>query len=317
MTICLTGGVVKSARTGCDPVHGDKMTKTGKQRPLDAALLERLHLPADAHKRLRLLRGTIATSDAISRTVFGKPFFALREIEALLDRLGGMSGPTLVETLLQQNGGSRIVSHGLEHVPVRGPALIAATHPTGMFDFISHAGALAPHRPDLKVVANRETERFLGPEMMIAVDIDNQNRATSARATHIAMKEHLEQGGALLIFGSGRVSNRKSGQLVEPDWRNGTSHLSKTCDTPVIPAALNARNSSYYYRLRWLAQVLSGGDDNVGAMVGSLRYPAELLDQLGGEYEVYYGAPLAPGTEAGVLKSHAEALVPGLYRTAA
>ena len=284
------------------------MSKTGTQRPLDAALLERLHLPADANRRLRLLRGAIATCDAISRLAFGNPFFALREIETLLERLDGASGPALIEILLAQNGGSRIVPHGLEHIPAQGPVLIAATHPTGMFDFISHAGALARHRRDLKVVANRETERFLGPEMMIAVDIDQKNRATSARATHLAMKEHLEQDGALLIFGSGRVSNRQNGRLVEPAWRNGTSHLSKTCGTPVIPAALNARNSSYYYRLRRVAQFLSGGDDNIGAMVGSLRYPAELLGQLGGEYEVHYGAPLAPGTEAGVLKSHAEGL---------
>ena len=289
------------------------MSKTGTQRPLDAALLERLHLPADARKRFRLLRGVLASSDTVSRLAFGKPFFALREIEALLDRLKGVKGPALIQTLLEQNGGSRIVPHGLENVPRHGPALIAATHPTGMFDFISHAGALAKHRPDLKVVANRESERFLGADVMIPVDIDNQNRATSARATHLAMKDHLEWDGAILIFGSGRVSNRKSGQLIEPVWRNGTSHLSKICGTPVIPAALDARNSSYYYRLRRLAQFLSGGDDNVGAMVGSLRYPAELLDQLGGSYEVHYGAPLAPGTKAEVLQSHAEGLVPGLY----
>jgi len=289
------------------------MDDTGKERPLDAALRERLHFSADAHMRLRLVRGGISTIDATSRTLFGKPFFALREIEKLLEQIDGVTGLQLVKKLLSQSGGTRIRAFGIKNVPETGPALIAGTHPTGIFDFLSHAGALVELRPDLKVVANRETERFLGSEMMIPVDIDKRNRATSARATHQAMKEHLQQGGALLIFGSGRVSNRRSGRLFEPDWRNGTSHLSKICELPVIPAALNAVNSRYYYRLRGAAQFLSGGDDNVGAMVGSLRYAAELLDQLGGYYEVHYGAPMAPGTAAGVLKSRAEGLVPGLY----
>jgi hypothetical protein len=289
------------------------MNDTSKERPLDAALRERLHFSADARTRLRLVRGGISTIDATSRTLFGKPFFALREIENLLDQIDGVTGLQLVKKLLSQGGGTRIRAYGIEYVPETGPALIAATHPTGIFDFLSHAGALLELRSDLKVVANRETERFLGPEMMIPVDIDKRNRATSARATHFAMKEHLQQGGALLIFGSGRVSNRRSGRLFEPDWRNGPSHLSKVCDLPVIPAALNAVNSRYYYRLRGAAQFLSGGDDNVGAMVGSLRYPAELLDQLGGDYEVHYGEPMAPGTAAEVLQSRAEGLVPGLY----
>lgn len=289
------------------------MNDTSKERPLDAALRERLHFSADARTRLRLVRGGISTIDATSRTLFGKPFFALREIENLLDQIDGVTGLQLVKKLLSQGGGTRIRAYGIENVPETGPALIAATHPTGIFDFLSHAGALLELRSDLKVVANRETERFLGPEMMIPVDIDKRNRATSARATRLAMKEHLQQGGALLIFGSGRVSNRRSGRLFEPDWRNGPSHLSKVCDLPVIPAALNAVNSRYYYRLRGAAQFLSGGDDNVGAMVGSLRYPAELLDQLGGEYEVHYGEPMAPGTAAEVLQSRAEGLVPGLY----
>ena len=291
------------------------MTDTCKERPLDAALRARLHLAAGSQMRLRLLRSGLSAVDATSRLVIGKPFFALREIEKLLEQIDGITGLQLVEDLLKQSGGTRIRARGIENVPTSGPALIAATHPTGMFDFISHAGALAKQRPDLKVVANREAERFLGTGMMIPVDVDRRNRATSARATHLAMKEHLKQGGALLIFGSGRVSNRQSGHLVEPIWRNGTSHLSRTCNIPIIPAALNAKNSSYYYRLRGAAQFLSGGDDNVGAMVGSLRYPAELLDQLGGEYDVHYGEPLAPGTRAEVLKSHAEGLVPGLYAT--
>ena len=126
------------------------------------------------------------------------------------------------------------------------------------------------------------------------------------------MKNHLENGGALLIFGSGRVPGRKDGRLVEPEWCNGTSRISQHCQAPIVPAALNAMNSRYYYRIRALAQFLSR-DDNVGAMVASLRYASELLEKLGGRFEVFYGAPLQPGTAPHLLKSSAERLVPNLY----
>lgn len=284
-----------------------------RNRPLDASLRERLHLKSDSVISLCLLRAVLQSSDALSTLLTRKPFFALREGEDLLEKLDGLQGVDLVNAVLRENGGTRITAHGLAHIPKTGPVIIAAAHPTGMFDFLAHAGILLKHRPDLKVVANQEVERFLGADIMIPVQIDKQNRATSATRTHRAMLDHMKTGGALFIFGSGRVPNQKDGQLFEPAWRSGASRLSETSNAPVIPAALNSQNSDYYYRIRALAQTISGGNDNFGAMIGSLRYLAEFLSKLGGQYEVSYGPPLPPGTDAQTLQSAAESLVPGLY----
>lgn len=281
---------------------------------MDPVLRARLHLGANRTWPLALLRGGLHTADALSRAVLGKPFFGLRECEDLLRRTEGKLGTDLLAEVLAMRGGTEIVAHGLDHVPAQGPVVIAATHPTGIFDFIAHAGALLPLRPDLRVVANQEVERFLGPEAIVPVRIDRQNRALSGRATYEAMQRHLDTGGALLIFGSGRVPNCRDGQLAEPPWRDGASRVSAQCAAPVVPAALDARNSRYYYRLRALAQMLSGGSDDFGAMIGSLRYAAEMLDKLGGRYHVHYGAPQPPGTAPERLKQLAETLVPGLYR---
>ena len=283
---------------------------------MDPVLRARLHLRRDGRLALFGVRAVLNAADAVSRVTVGKPFFGLRECEELLDRVAGRTGPDLLREIMQMNGGTEIVAHGLDHVPVTGPVVIAATHPTGMFDFVAHAHALLPRRPDLKVVANREVERFLGPEAIVAVEIDKQNRATSARATVAAMQDHLEAGGALLIFGSGRVPRREAGHLVEPDWRSGVTRVSAACGSPIVPAALDAMNSRYYYRARASAQFVSGGNDNVGAMIGSLRYAAEMLDKLGGQFEVRYGAPMPPGADPQAVKARAEGLVPGLYAKA-
>lgn len=282
-------------------------------RPLDRAVKQRLHLRGENPVTLQLVRGAIHVGDAISRAVSGKPFIGLRESEAMLRDLSGLQGLALIQKLLARRGGTRISPHGLDNVPATGPVVIAATHPTGMFDFVAHAGVLLGKRPDLKVVANQEVEQFLGPDSIVPVKIDKQNRATSGRRTQRAMITHLSNGGALLIFGSGRVPDRRGGFLVEPAWRKGASKVSAKTKSVIVPAALNTRNSNAYYRTRAIARFLSAGNDNIGAMIASLRYSVEMMDKFGGRFDVHYGAPLDAGSKTDHIRSKAEALVPGLY----
>ncbi|MBR9841617.1 MAG: hypothetical protein GYB25_00530 [Rhodobacteraceae bacterium] len=282
------------------------------KNPLDQTLTERLFLPEDATVRLRLMRGLIHMVDGTSRTLFRKPFFGLRECEALWKELDMATDMDLVAALLALKGGTALEAHGIDHIPETGPALIASTHPTGPFDFVAHAGALIKRRPDLKVVANNDARTFLGADRIVSVRVNRHNRALSARRTVTAMETHLRDGGALLIFGSGRVPRRAGSGLIEPHWRSGATRVSKTCNIPIIPASIDVRNSRYYYRLRHLAWRLSGSD-NFAVTVGSLRYLIEMLDQLGGRYDLHYGAPLAAGTAPELIQKQAESLVPGLY----
>jgi hypothetical protein len=238
----------------------------------------------------------------------------LREAEEVLRYLDGRTGGDLVEALLSRNGGTELIVHGLDHLPQDGPVIIGATHPVGTFDFIAHAGALLGSRPDLKVVANREAERFLGADRIIPVDLDRRDQVISARGTLDGMQAHLGAGGALLVFGSGRVPDMRDGLLVEPPWRSGITRMSAASGAVIVPASTDMRNSRHYYRTRRLARLLSGGNESFGRTIGSLRYVSELLAKLGGRYELHYGEPQPPGTSPERLQDLAEALVPGLYR---
>jgi len=284
--------------------------------PLDSVIRARLHWPRQAKVRLWLLRSLAHSVDGISRTFTGQPFFALKEAEALLNSFGDIHGDELIQKLLAHNGGCRIDPEGLAQIPRTGPVIIASTHSTGLFDFIAHAAVLHDLRPDLKLVANQEVEAFLGPDYIVPVPISKRNRALKTEQVYAGMTQHLSQGGALLIFGSGRVPKMVEGMLVEPAWRHGASNLSRDLQVPVVPAAVEARNSGYYYRLRDAAERLRGGNDSFGAMVGSMRYIAELLWQLGGSFRVHYGTPILPGSPPDVLQSKAEGLVPDLYAPA-
>ena len=283
---------------------------------MDELLRARLRLTNSAHLRLKGLRFLMGSVDLFSRTLTGQAFFALRETEQVLRELDGRTGPDLVKALLDMKGGTQITAHGIENIPAQGAVIIGATHPVGTFDFISHAGALLSHRPDLKVVANREAERFLGADRIVAVDLDRSDKVLGARQTRADMQAHLEQGGALLVFGSGRVADMARGLLVEPPWRTGITRVSAASGAQIVPASVGLRNSRHYYRTRKLARVLSGNNEYIGREVASLRYVSELLAKLGGSYEVHYGPIQPPGATPEELQVLAEALIPGLYRPA-
>lgn len=272
-------------------------------------------MPEGADLRLKMLRGIIRSIDAISRALSGAPFFAVKEAEALLIELDGRTGHALVAAMLEKNGGTEIVPRGLENVPKTGPVIIGSTHPIGTFDFIAHAGALLDHRPDLKVVANREAERFLGAECHIAVDVDRSDKVTTARKTIDAMQSHLRDGGAVLIFGSGRVPPLRDGYLKERKWRSGITRVSAMTGAPIIPASADMRNSRHFYKTYDAVHFLTRGNEYAAHMVASFRYVSELLEKLGGRYEVHYGQPLQPGLAPEEIQKAAEALVPGLYRS--
>jgi len=281
--------------------------------PMETLLRARLRIPVGADLRIKGLLSLLQGIDNLSRVTTGRAFFAIRESRKMLVTLGDKTGVDLVRALLDMEGGTKVTARGIENVPSTGPVLIASTHPIGTFDFIAHAAALLDHRPDLKVVAGRESERFLGTNLMVPVDLDRKDKVLTARNTLQGMRDHLNIGGALIIFGSGRVPKMEKGLLVEPPWRSGVTRMSNECNAPIVPASTAMRNSNHYYNTRRIAAWLTGGNDDFGRRVASLRYPSELFAKLGGSYDVHYGPVQKVGTEPQRLKVLAEALVPGLY----
>ncbi|MEO0486657.1 MAG: 1-acyl-sn-glycerol-3-phosphate acyltransferase [Pseudomonadota bacterium] len=282
--------------------------------PIDTLLRARLRIPEGADLQITALRWFMEAVDAASRLTTRQAFFALRESREMLVAIEGQVGMGLIQSLLAMKGGTQVRAVGLENVPATGGVIIGSTHPIGTFDFIAHAAALWAHRPDLKVVAGRESERFLGSDLLIPVDLDRKDKVLTARQTLKGMRDHVRSGGALVVFGSGRVPRRERGLLVEPPWRSGITRISEQTGVPIVPASTHMRNSDHYYRTRRLAALVSGGNDEVGRRVASLRYASELFAKLGGSYDVHYGPAQPAGTAPQVLQELSETLVPGLYR---
>lgn len=95
-----------------------------------------------------------------------------------------------------------VVAHGSEHIPTEGPLLIASNHP-GTCDSLAIA-AQVPRR-DLKIVAT--SVPFIrglpatASHLIYCAQQDVHERMAVVRAAI----RHLREGGALLIFPSGRI----------------------------------------------------------------------------------------------------------------
>jgi putative hemolysin len=148
----------------------------------------------------------------------------------------------------------KVPDEHLRRVPVNGPVIVVANHPTGALDGLALAHALKRRRDDVRLLGNHMLARV--PEMrdwIIAVNpfdpcsIENRRGVRTARAW-------LRRGGLLVVFPSGEVSNvtRADGMLVDGNWQQGAAGLARWSSAAVVPAYVEARSSRWF----WLAGLI-------------------------------------------------------------
>ena len=140
--------------------------------------------------------------------------------------------------------------NGLKHIPVHGPALIVANHPTGIADGIILHHLIAKTRPDAYFFANRDILRiFPQMETMIApVEWRTDRRShAKARQTLSYVRSATDAGRLGIIFPSGRLAKRRGLRLYERSWIASAATLARRFDLPIIPVNIQARNSSMFY----------------------------------------------------------------------
>ncbi len=139
---------------------------------------------------------------------------------------------------------------GLGNIPMHGPALIVANHPTGIADGIILHHLIARVRSDAYFFANRDILRvFPQMETMIApVEWRTELRShAKTRATMAYVREATDAGRLGVIFPSGRLAKRQGLRLFERPWMASAAMLARKFDVPVIPINIQARNSVLFY----------------------------------------------------------------------
>lgn len=144
----------------------------------------------------------------------------------------------------------RVTAEGLEHLPVDGPALVVANHPTGIADGIIMDHLLKRRRGDAFIYTNADILRVLPQfsELIIPVEWRAELRTVAkTRETMALTRAALEAGRLGVIFPSGRLAKRRGLRLHERPWMTSAAMIARKFDLPVIPCHIRARNSAMFY----------------------------------------------------------------------
>ncbi|GAL36367.1 putative hemolysin [Vibrio maritimus] len=145
-----------------------------------------------------------------------------------------------------------IVTGSRDNLPQTGATLIVANHPLGCVEGVILAELLLQRRKDVKILANEFLK--LVPELeplFIGVDVfDGANAHKSNTRALRQANHHLEQGGALLVFPAGEVSqlvDSKALRLEDKEWSRSVSTLIKKNKALTVPIHIGGLNSKRFY----------------------------------------------------------------------
>ncbi|HHJ3185119.1 TPA: lysophospholipid acyltransferase family protein [Vibrio parahaemolyticus] len=141
------------------------------------------------------------------------------------------------------------IAHGsLDSVPKQGATVIVANHPEGVI----LAELLLMVRDDIQILANQYLKTV--PELdqlFIGVDVFEGKDAVKSNMKALrAANKHLANGGLLLVFPAGEVSqlvDAKQQRLEDKEWSRSVSALIRKNKAVTVPVFIRGQNSKRFY----------------------------------------------------------------------
>lgn len=150
--------------------------------------------------------------------------------------------------LEHMNVSCELEGEGLVNVPAQGGAIVVANHPFGAVEGLVLIEALRRIRPDTRVLANRLLERI--PQLREAlIGVDNIGGAGRVNIAPLRQAiRHVREGGLLLVFPAGEVSNLqlRRREVSDPPWSTTVGALVRHCRAPVVPVYIPGRNGMLF-----------------------------------------------------------------------
>lgn len=196
----------------------------------------------------------------------------LSTINKEYDKRKNLNGIEFINSILKSfEIDFKISEKDLKRIPKAGPFIVIANHPLGGIDGMILMKILLEQRPDFKMIANFLLHRLdpLKPYIMPVNPFEDHKEAMSSLGGIKQALSHLSEGGALGIFPAGEVSTYKDQRrIVDKPWEPAAMKLIQKANVPVIPVYFHGKNSTFFYRLSGLSDVLR-----------TAKLPSEMLSQ--------------------------------------
>lgn len=140
--------------------------------------------------------------------------------------------------------------HALLRIPSSGALVVVANHPFGALEGVLLAQQLRHVRSDVKILANHLLERV--PELRdLFIGVDPFGGAAASRRNRRGLKQaldHLQAGGALVVFPAGAVSHHRLGHgTSDPAWHTSVARLLRHSRAQALPVYFPGHNSLSFH----------------------------------------------------------------------
>ena len=140
----------------------------------------------------------------------------------------------------------KVSVEGLEHIPVKGGAVIAANHPLGGLDAIALMHMIGTKRSDLKYLVN-DILMNIKPLENLFVPINKHGRNSASGLGMINATYASDQ--LVLVFPAGLVSRRIDGEVKDLEWKKSFVSQARKYNKPIVPVYISGNLSSFFYKL--------------------------------------------------------------------
>ena len=198
-----------------------------------------------------------------------------------------MTAPQFIDSILKAfEIDFEIPEDDLKRIPKTGAFITISNHPLGGIDGMILLKLLLNQREDYKVIANFLLQRIepLQPYIMPVNPFEEHKEAQSSTKGLKEAIMHLRDGKPLGIFPAGEVSTyRDERRIVDRPWDPAAMKLIQKAKVPVIPIYFHAKNSTFFYKLASVSDILR-----------TAKLPSEMLSQKKRKIKVRIGNAINP-----------------------
>ncbi|MBL7812577.1 MAG: 1-acyl-sn-glycerol-3-phosphate acyltransferase [Bacteroidetes bacterium] len=209
------------------------------------------------------------------------------EINEVLLHHGNLEGAAFASHVVDLMG-AKLTSHGKQHIPETGGAIIASNHPLGGLDGMMLLIEAAKVRPDVRFIVN---DILMNLPQFQTVFIPVNKVGRTARESLQRVEETYSSGKLVLIFPAGLCSRKQGGNIKDLPWSKSFISRSIKNNLPVIPTHIHGHNSDRFYNLALWRKRLG-----IKANIEMFFLVDEMFRQKGKKVQITFGKPIPAET---------------------
>ena len=236
---------------------------------------------------LKILRSTLHFDRNIRLTKLLLRLMRLNRLSDLMSSASDKKGHEFIDLLFRELEISFEVSdEDLSRIPKSGPFIVVSNHPFGGLDDLILLRIFSGIRPDFKIFSNPILQKFGGLDEFVlpgtAFSSAGRHRSTPGQIMGVA--RHIQAGGSLGIFPSGKVSgyDLNSNDITDKQWGTTVLRFIRNSRVPVIPVYFKGSNSLFFQLLGMIHPSLQ-----------AFKLPSELLNKKQSSIELRIGNPVS------------------------